>query len=237
MGIIKIGIDIGQKRDPTAIAVCEKEDRPSGRTRMVNKTIYHHKDYRTEGQGLIVQTIDPHEEGEVISCQAEILEEHYLVRHLERLPLGTPYPLVVERLVEITGKVAERAKCEPTLYVDATGVGQPIVDLLNASDIKGILYAVYFTHGDKLTRQGMQFTLGKAYLVSKLQALLQGGRVHLPHTKESENLARELLDYEIHVDEKANDTYGAFKVGSHDDLVTALGLAVFHESARWGPIQ
>jgi hypothetical protein len=28
------------------------------------------------------------------------------------------------------------------------------------------------------------------------------------------------------VSEDANDRYGAFKVGSHDDLVTALGLAV-----------
>jgi hypothetical protein len=28
------------------------------------------------------------------------------------------------------------------------------------------------------------------------------------------------------VSEDANDRYGAFRVGSHDDLVTALGLAV-----------
>ncbi|MDQ3700038.1 MAG: hypothetical protein M3442_03845, partial [Chloroflexota bacterium] len=39
-------------------------------------------------------------------------------------------------------------------------------------------------------------------------------------------LGRELLDYEIRVDERANDTYGAFKVGAHDDLVTAVGLAI-----------
>src|SRR5205085_6609104 len=31
--------------------------------------------------------------------------------------------------------------------------------------------------------------------------------------------------YEIRVDKNANDTYGAFRVGIHDDLVTALGLA------------
>jgi hypothetical protein len=29
--------------------------------------------------------------------------------------------------------------------------------------------------------------------------------------------------------------YGAFKVGSHDDLVTALGLAV-QPALRWGAI-
>ncbi len=37
---------------------------------------------------------------------------------------------------------------------------------------------------------------------------------------------RELLSYEIRVDEQADDRYGAFKVGTHDDMVTALGLAV-----------
>jgi hypothetical protein len=61
--------------------------------------------------------------------------------------------------------------------------------------------------------------------VSRLQALLQGGRLHLPKTSEAEALGRELLDYEIRVDTNANDLYGAFKVGSHDDLVTARGLA------------
>jgi len=68
--------------------------------------------------------------------------------------------------------------------------------------------------------------LGKAWLVSRLQMLLQNGRLHLPRTAEAEALARELLDYEIRVSEDANDRYGAFRVGTHDDLVTALGLAV-----------
>lgn len=236
MGIVTIGIDIGKKRDPTAIAVCEKEDRPSGRIQTITRTVYHHKNYRTIGDhGLITRVLDPHDEGEEVECKAEIMEAHFLVRHLERLPLQTPYPKVVKRIEEITFKIKEMEK-EPLIYVDSTGVGQPVIDMMEASNIKGIIYAVYFTHGDRLSVQGYQFTLGKAYLVSRLQALLQSGRVHLPNTQESENLARELLDYEIHVDEKANDTYGAFKVGSHDDLVTALGLAVFYEPRRWGPV-
>jgi hypothetical protein len=47
-----------------------------------------------------------------------------------------------------------------------------------------------------------------------------------PETAEARALASELIDYEIRVDENANDRYGAFKVGKHDDLVTAIGLAV-----------
>jgi hypothetical protein len=50
--------------------------------------------------------------------------------------------------------------------------------------------------------------------------------LHLPLTPEAAAMREELLDYEIKVSEDANERYGAFKVGAHDDLVTALGLAV-----------
>jgi hypothetical protein len=43
-------------------------------------------------------------------------------------------------------------------------------------------------------------------------------------------LTHELLDYEIKVNEHANLVAGAMRVGAHDDLVTALGLATLDES-------
>ncbi len=62
------------------------------------------------------------------------------------------------------------------------------------------------------------------------QMLLQFQRIHLPRGhREADALVQELLDYEIRVDDKANEKYGAFRVGTHDDLVTALGLAVQKE--------
>lgn len=221
MGVVTfIGIDIGQKRDPTAIAVAELQRRGRG------------------GDGF-KQVVGPP-------------VEHYVIRHLERLPLGTPYPDAAKRLGEIVANLKrqasiaaeERYLAEPygyarrdpgnvnlTTYVDATGVGQPVVDLLNAAKVN--VNPVYFTHGDRRTEErqeyplkGFRVSLGKAWLVSRLQALLQTGRIHLPDTNEARVLAKELQDYEIKVSEDANDKYGAFKVGTHDDLVTALGLAV-----------
>ena len=186
---VLIGVDIGQKRDPTAICIAEIEDR--------------YVDSRQE--------------------------EHYLIRHLERMTLGTPYPDVARRVGELTHAVQRRTGAEPELYVDATGVGKPIVDLLQERSCVSPI-AVYFTHGDRRNEEtstdGKQVKLGKAFLVSRLQALLQTHRLHLPNTAEAQALAKELLDYEIRVDENANDRYGAFRVGTHDDLVTALGLAV-----------
>ncbi|MEO8127649.1 MAG: hypothetical protein ABI822_11195 [Bryobacteraceae bacterium] len=53
------------------------------------------------------------------------------LRHLGRLPLGTPYPEVVERMVTMVQSGVLRGRCE--LVVDATGVGGPVVDLLRAA--------------------------------------------------------------------------------------------------------
>ena len=183
---VTIGVDIGQKRDPTAIAVAETSKR-------------------------------------VVDGRQEV---HFLIRYLHRLPLGTPYPVVATRVAEIVGAISWRADSSPTVYVDATGVGQPVVDLLKQRANRTTIKAVYFTHGDRRSEDSREVKLGKAWLVSRLQALLQQGCIHLPRTAEAQVLARELQDYEIRVDENANDRYGAFKVGTHDDLVTALGLAV-----------
>jgi hypothetical protein len=181
---VTVGVDVGQRVDPTAIAVADAECRAGG--------VVHH-----------------------------------VARHLERLPLGTPYPEVGARVARVVAGVARQTGAYPRLYVDATGVGTPVCDELKRAGVRGHLTPVYFTYGDRRivdTERG-QISLGKAYLVSRLQALLQGGRLHLPKTPEAEALGRELLDYEIKVGEDANDRYGAFRVGTHDDLVTALGLA------------
>jgi hypothetical protein len=153
---------------------------------------------------------------------------HFVVRHLERLPLGTPYPKVVERIALIAKTVQLRTMTPPVIYVDATGVGQPIVDLLQAR--QGLLLvAVTFTSGQKRQlRAGHppQLTLGKEFLACRLQALLAGNRIHLPSTPEGHALAAELHNYEIRVDQGGHARFGAFRAGTHDDLATALGLAV-----------
>ena len=197
MGAVTIGVDVGQRVDPTAIAVVEAEQR---------------------------------------AREAGADETHHLVRFLERLPLGTSYPAVARRVVEVGAQVTARSGSPPRAYVDATGVGTPLVDLLRQAGLRGGLTPVYFTHGDRRTPEAGRIALGKAWLVSRMQVLLQGGRLHLPRTAESEVLAQELLDYEIRVDEQANDRYGAFTVGTHDDLVTALGLGVQEDRPPWAEV-
>jgi hypothetical protein len=164
---IVVGVDIGQKRDPTAIAVVVPEFR----------------------------AVDGHR------------EDYHLVRFLERLPLGTPYPAVAQRVQTVIANIRRQAPSAGIrLFVDAPGVGQPVVDLLKGSGVS--VRAVFFTHGDRRTeQQDGTISLGKAWLVSRLQALLQTGRILLPRTTEAQALAEELLDYEIKVHQDANDRY------------------------------
>lgn len=150
---------------------------------------------------------------------------HFTVRHLERLPPGTRFPDVAERAGEIARAVVHRTGGFPEVFVDLTGLGEPIFNVLKRRVHR--LTAVYFNHGDRrMEVDTWEVRLGKAWLVARLQALLQMGILHLPRTPDAEALATELLEYEIQVAEDANERYGAFRVGTQDDLVTALGLAV-----------
>ena len=54
-----------------------------------------------------------------------------LVRKVERLPLGTPYPGVVARVRELLCGEALAGQC--ALVVDATGVGAPVVEMLRSA--------------------------------------------------------------------------------------------------------
>ena len=77
------GLDLGQRRDYTAIVVVERRDQRQG----FSPPVFH----------------------------------SVAVRHVERLPLGTPYPQVVERVRTIVRSNSMPGGC--SLTVDATGVG------------------------------------------------------------------------------------------------------------------
>ena len=186
---LTIGIDIGQKRDPTALCVSQGQWRD--------------------------------EEGRT--------ESHFVIRHLERLPLGTPYPQVADRIARVTDQIRAKTGESPTVFVDGTGVGQPVVDLLRERVHSGEVVAVWFTYGDQRTESWegdhLRVSLGKSHMVSRLQVLLGTGRLHLPRTREAGALTDELLNYELRVDQSGHETFGAFRTGTHDDLACALGLA------------
>jgi hypothetical protein len=182
--VTTIGVQIGQGREPTAIAVAEVERRTAG----------------------------------------DNVASHFQIRFLDRMPPGTSYPSVVERLVEIVTGVTTRTGSRPTLNVDATAA-DPVLDLLREKRLEPV--ACHFNHGGRRNQIGFrEVVIGKGFLVVRLKVLFQTGRLHLANTEESTLLREELLAYELRLDDDADNRLGAFRVGSRDDLVTALGLAV-----------
>jgi hypothetical protein len=203
---LSIGIDVGKRHDPTAIAVAVADER------------------KGDGQG---------------GQEKEKGETHFVIPFLRRIDLGTPYPEQARMLVDwgtkalhkFVQKTGFHPPKPPEIYVDVTGVGDALVDLLVARHIErvGALYPCRFVAGDHI-KPGREYSIGKTNFISRLQVLAESKRVHLPSTPEAQTLAREMLDFDIDVDEMSGKpTYGAIRPGTHDDMVVALGLACLED--------
>ncbi len=147
------------------------------------------------------------------------------VRHLEQLPLGTPYPQVVSRIVELV-----QALPDAPLVVDATGVGRPVVDQLRAAGLDPI--AVTITAGKAVTFDGEAWRVPKRELVRTLVAAFEGGRLKVAAgLRHAKALTGELQAFQRKVTGAGRTAYGATG-GAHDDLVIAVALAVWWAAHR-----
>lgn len=229
-----VGVDIGKLHDPTAIAVAEVSQKDTGKLRYGSNP--QPARYIAETETWIpAQDMHP------------IMTTEYTIRHIKRLPLGMSYPKVALHLADMICSPLFAGR-DVRVLLDVTGVGRPVYDslyqeiLLRKSGIwyedgslrtesKGemkslILKPITFAHGEKYNRS--TGNLGKAFLVSRLQSLLQNEQVHGPNTAEMLATIQELKVYEIKVDQNGKDTYGATGL-KHDDLATALGLSCLED--------
>lgn len=155
-------------------------------------------------------------------------EQHLNLIHLERIPLGTSYPEVVSR-VEALIKAPELAYCRLRLLIDATGVGAPVVDLLDQAKLGIPLTAVHITGGEDIRVSGKRLYIPKKDLVANLQLQLQKRRLHVPRGMASVNhFYRELREFRLRTTTKGRERFN----GPHDDLVLASALAAWPQSAQ-----
>src|SRR5215831_19218454 len=145
----------------------------------------------------------------------------FQVGHLERVPLGTPYPGIVARV----GRLLGRLPAGTELVIDLTGVGRPIFDMFIYAGISPL--GVSITAGAAETRDGAVCSVPKLTLVSRLQALLHEGRLKIQkQLPEAETLVRELQDFRVEFTAAGHLTFNA-RSGKHDDLVLALAIAIW----------
>lgn len=150
----------------------------------------------------------------------------YEVPHLQRLPLGVPYPAQVDAIETMLTRPPLN-KLSPRILVDYTGVGRPVFDMFAGRYALRRAQGVVITGGREATRHGPGWSAPKAELVSKLQALFHAGELRIAASlPDAAVLMRELQDFRVRYSDAGNATFNA-REGAHDDLVLALALAVF----------
>ncbi len=166
--------------------------------------------------------------GDRIKTKDEVEQLHCI--HLQRWQLRTSYPSIVADVVEmINGLDPERITGGKTvLAIDATGVGAPVVDLFKRERINAILAPIQIVAGANVSEENGMTRVPKRDLVSVVQVGLQNRKLKIASGLNlAETLSRELQNFSVKITDAANDVYGAWREGTHDDLVLAVALAVW----------
>jgi hypothetical protein len=150
----------------------------------------------------------------------------YHITHLERYPLGTKYPAIVEKVIRLLTR-PELANTACELVIDATGVGRPVFDLFQQANVSAI--GILITGGDTVSREDNMIHVPKRNLASCLQVLVQSRRITLSDTLPlRDTLAREMQNFKVKISTSGHDTYEAWRESTHDDILLATAMAAWY---------
>ena len=159
------------------------------------------------------------------NARHDSIDRSFAVRHLERFPAGTPYPKIVERLIDMFHLHPLR---RTRLTFDLTAVGRPVADLFRYAKIEGSSRCIAIVPGEPVNGFNIfPWQIGKKDLVGLLQVSLQTGRIKIaPGLEYSDILLAELANFRIKPSNIA-DPIGDWRTGPHDDLVLAVAIGVW----------
>ena len=193
-----IGVDLGQRRDRTAIVIIEVADIASNQ----RSAVTYAPDRRTRRA----------------------------VRHMERLPLDTPYTAIVERVTRLANELAASNPC--TVVVDATGVGLPVVDALRTPAARWRLMPVTIGHSDRDTYVDGFWRVAKRDLVARLQIAFDFEELTISRAlPETETIVEELTAMRASLRGSGHTRYES-PGHAQDDLAIALSLAWWAADSR-----
>jgi hypothetical protein len=154
------------------------------------------------------------------------IDKRFELRHLERLPLGTPYPAQVSYVAELLTREPLNSD-RTSLVVDSTGVGRAVFDLFRRGGLKP--RGITITGGQDDSYADGFYRVAKVQLVSTLQAALHSSELKIAAgLKDAKTLANELRDFRATFTSAGNVIFSA-REGAHDDLVLATAIALW-----WG---
>lgn len=193
-----LGVDLGQQMDPTAMVLAEHSRR----------------------------IFDPNiQDTPEWDRRPKKIRNFYQVPFLERVPLGTPYTEIAERVSTIIAN--PKIVNETQLIVDATGVGLPVIEMMRQQGLSPI--GIWITGTGDVTRTDYGYKVPKKDLVTALQIVFQSRRIQIAKELELAGvLMKELSNFRVKVSDSGKDQYEAWRTGQHDDIVLALALAVWY---------
>ncbi len=206
-----VGVDLGQTIDPTAIAIIEREVVPGIFVRQRRET----------GDGTML---------DMWGRDTSKDRSTFVLRHLERLPLGTDYTAQVGYVYSLMGRPPLSNTPNTALIIDQTGVGRAVFDMFNATGLNPIGCTI--TGGENETRSADGWRVAKLQLVSRLQAMLHSGALEIAaDLPDLAALKAELQNFRVNFTAIGNMTFAA-RVGAHDDLVLAVAIALWYAESR-----
>ena len=200
---IYLGLDLGKRKDFSALALLEYT-RPYIEYR--NPVTY--------------------------AMEQEFEDPRYAIRQLDRIPLGTKYTDVVEQVRSKLFKITQQ-NYDCTLIVDATGVGQPVIEMFHHLPARATLVPVVITAGSGESRTSDEWRIAKQDLIAGLQIMLETGKLQISNKLAyTSALLEELLEFRGTTTPRGNE----ISEGPQDDLVIAAALAVWrarqHEQTK-----
>jgi hypothetical protein len=185
-----IGLDLGQRRDHSAIVVIE------------------------------VAEIASKDRSPVTF--APTVTKRCTVRHIEQIPLRTPFPAVVERTARIADKLAKDA---PTsLIVDATGLGAPVIEMFRIPTARWRLAPVIIGSGYRDNFVDGLWRVSKQDLIGRLQLAFDFNHFTIePGLHKTEALVEELTSLRGFQRKQGRIIEAPGR--KHDDMALALCLA------------
>ena len=244
MGSFIAGLDLGQAADRTALVIVEKRQ-DLGYDPALVQTVTESAIAMPGWEAAGVQLRSPVYEQRTRQAtlgpngQVTYVDDlpaprllSYDVRHIQRWPLGTSYPTIVD---EVAGLLARPPLgTDARLIIDGTGVGRAPVDMLRAR-LGGRAIPVTITSGDVVSVGDDGYhRVPKRDLVGVVQVLLQNKQLRIgPRLPEAATLTSELANFQTKINiNTMHDSYGAWREGTHDDLVLALALSLWFATTR-----
>jgi hypothetical protein len=121
-----VGLDLGQTNDFSALCVVERIDQ-------LHREPTDQGPLSPMGRSVVVSVKQHFHGSELVEKVPKETRTHsYKCRHLERFPIGTKYPAIVEKVVRLFETPQLRSGTDgkrSTLVVDRTGVGRPVVNM------------------------------------------------------------------------------------------------------------